>query len=75
MTVELLDVESVIENEIAQGCTQKTVALTYAWGLRKSDRVDWARVNNAIRAKWPKGLSRVKELAWKIFQHGPEAVR
>jgi hypothetical protein len=73
ITVELMDVEGVIENEIAQGCTQKSVALTYAWGLRKSERVDWKRVNAAIVAKWPRGLQRVKTLAWRIFEHGPES--
>ena len=67
-TMELMCVESVIENEIQQGCTQKQIATTYALGLRSSYPTDWKRVNAAILAKWPKGLVRVKELAWKIAE-------
>lgn len=64
LIMELACVESVIENEIAQGCTQKQVAQSYALGLLSSWPTDWARVNKAILAKWPKGLNRVKEMAW-----------
>lgn len=63
--LELADVESVIENEIAQGCTQKDIASTYGLALRSSWRTDWARVNAAITARWPKGLDRIKAAAWK----------
>lgn len=64
LIMELACVESVIENEIAQGCTQKQIAQTYHLGLRSTWPTDWARVNNAILAKWPKGLNRIKEMAW-----------
>jgi hypothetical protein len=62
--MELMCVESVIENEIAQGCTQRQVAQTYALGLRSTWKTDWKRVNEAILARWPKGLNRIKEMAW-----------
>ena len=63
--------ELVIENEIAQGVRQKDVAMTYALALRSeaagADKPDWKRINQAIIAKWGmKGLSRVKDRAWKL---------
>ena len=57
-------VEEVIENEIARGATQRSVAMTYALALRSSWPTDWRRVNAAIVARWPKGLDRIKRLAW-----------
>ena len=66
MIIELCCCESVIENEIAQGLTQKDIALTYAMAMESTWPTDWLRVNKAIQAKWPKGLNRVKEMAWKI---------
>lgn len=63
-TMELWFVEDVIENEIKQGLTQRQVAQTYALGLRSSYPTDWKRVNAAILAKWPKGLERIKKMAW-----------
>lgn len=70
---ELADVEDVIENEIAQGLTQKQIAQTYALALKSSWPTDWGRVNRAIMAKWPKGLKRIKEMAWsgKCFSEPP----
>ena len=64
MQIHMADVERVIESEIAQGCTQRQVAKSYALGLRSSWPTDWQRVNAAIVAKWPKGLDRIKEMAW-----------
>lgn len=64
-TAHLVDAADVIENEIAQGATQKSVAKTYALALRSAVPPDWARINAAIRAKWPKGLQRIKESAWR----------
>jgi len=74
MTIEIACVEAVIENEIKQGCTQRQVAQTYALGLRSSWPTDWAKVNALILARWPKGLERVKEMAWsgKCFDPPPE---
>lgn len=63
MSFELMAVESVIENEIEQGCTQKQIAQSYALGMRSSWPTDWGRVNRAILARWPKGLERIKKMA------------
>lgn len=70
--LELACVEEVIERELASGCTQKQIAQTYALGLRSSWPTDWGRVNAAILAKWPKGLTRIKKMAWsgKCFELG-----
>lgn len=62
--VELADVEGVIEREIAAGCTQRQIAQSYRLGMMSSWPTDWARFNKAILKRWPKGLVRVKELAW-----------
>jgi len=64
ITFEIADVEATIEREIAAKCNQRQVAQTYALALRSSWPTDWARVNAAIVARWPKGLNRVKEMAW-----------
>lgn len=72
-TVEIMDPEGVIENEIAQGLSQRQIAATYALAMRKPncrETVDWARINKAILARWPKGLERIKKLAWtgRVFE-------
>lgn len=70
MPLEIMNPEFVIENEIANGANQKEVARTYALALRTMDSVDWKRINKAIVGRWPKGLERVKNLAWsgKCFE-------
>ena len=67
---ELACVEDVIAQDIANGGTQKSVAKAYALGLRSSWPTDWAKVNALIVEKWPKGLERIKKLAWsgKCFE-------
>lgn len=69
-TFELTHIENAIENEIAQGCNQRQIAQTYALGLKSSWPTDWAKVNAMILAKWPKGLERIKKMAWsgKCFE-------
>lgn len=62
--MELVAVEATIENEIQQGLTQKQVAETYAMAITSSYPTDWRRVNSAITKRWPKGLMRVKNMAW-----------
>lgn len=57
-------VEETVENEIRQGCSQRQVAQTYALAIRSVWPTNWERVNTAISAKWPKGLDRVKRMAW-----------
>lgn len=70
--VTLADPTGQIERECAEKCfTQKSVALTYALAMSAEQHgvpVDWPRANAAIRARWPKGLVRVKEMAWKLVR-------
>ncbi len=64
MTFEITCVESVIDNEIKQGCNQRQIAQTYALALRSSWPTDWKRVNTAIIERWSlSGLKRIKEMA------------
>lgn len=64
-TFEIACVESVIENEIKQGCNQTQIAQTYALALRSSWPTDWAKVNKMIMDRWSKaGLLRIKNMAW-----------
>jgi hypothetical protein len=73
IVVEIWDVELVIENEIRMGLNQRQIAQTYALALRSTYPTDWARVNEAIAKRWPKGLERIKKLAWsgKCFDSQP----
>ncbi len=68
MRVELCCCESVLLSEIAmKEMNQKQIAQTYRMALESGerDRIDWAKVNNAIISRWSKsGLKRIKELAW-----------
>lgn len=69
--LELTCVESVIENEIAQGLKQKQIAQIYALALVSSWPTDWRRVNEAIIKRWSfAGLNRIKNMAWsgKCFE-------
>jgi hypothetical protein len=70
--VTLADPTGTIERECADKVfTQKSVALTYALAMSAEQHgvpVDWKRANTAITARWPKGLVRVKELAWKMVR-------
>lgn len=62
---EIMCVESVIENEIKQGCNQTQIAQTYALALRSTYKTDWKVVNEMIIARWSRsGLTRIKEMAW-----------
>ena len=65
MIAEIACVESMVENEIKQGCKQKQIAQTYALALRSTWPTDWQRVNSAIVKRWSMaGLQRIKKLAW-----------
>lgn len=66
----LADPTGQIERECADGeFTQASVSLTYALAIRDEPfvPVDWKRVNAAIANRWPKGLDRVKKMAWRHF--------
>lgn len=74
--LEIAAVEWVIENEISLGMTQKQIAETYAMAIVvQSYKPDWPRINKAISDKWPKGLLRVKTMAWKIVEERQREAR
>lgn len=49
---------------------QSAIAANYAMAIldMKETATDWPKVNAAIVARWPNGLVRVKEKAWKIVE-------
>lgn len=55
---------------------RKSVALTYAFGLRQEAGADWTAANEAIRARFRsdidptgiKALEKVKNLAWDYLE-------
>lgn len=80
MEIYMVGCAGVILNEIKQGCTQKQIALSYAFAIvtdgNKIEPVDWKAINAAITERWPKGLERVKKMAWKrIAEKQAEASR
>lgn len=71
--VSLVCCTQVICNEIAQGISRKSVALTYAMAItseaRSADAPVWGEINRAIVKKWgTRGLAAVKNRAWKIVE-------
>lgn len=72
MYVEMVDVEGTLLREIADTRLKRNdVALTYAYGLRRSciKTIDWPKVNQAILARWSlAGLSYIKTRAWGIYE-------
>ena len=53
--------------------TQKRMASFYADCIRSDPTghdIDWRSLNAAIFERWPKGLQRVKEMAWKVIRKG-----
>lgn len=51
---------------------QRDIAMTYGliMKLGQQNEVDWAAINTAIQNRWPKGLARIKEMAWKFAERG-----
>jgi hypothetical protein len=69
--IELSNVQETILREIGDSrLHQFDVAQTYGLilRLRQEKQVDWPTINRAIVARWPKGLARVKEMAWKFAE-------
>lgn len=64
--VSMVDVEGQLLHEIAdKRMKRKDVALTYAFGLRGTEVVDWPKVNRAIIERWSlSALKWIKEEAW-----------
>lgn len=58
---------------IAQAPNQRVAAAAYRRIYNEgcgepSDYIDWPTVNQALKRRWPNGLSRVKQMAWKNEQ-------
>lgn len=56
---------------IEDGCVQAEVASFYADALRAhfaKENVDFRKLNAAIISRWPKGLKRVKTMAWRELE-------
>ena len=66
MIIELLDTTNTLLSEIENPkCTRNTVSKTYALALQSSVETDWARVNQAIIARWSlSALEWIKNRAW-----------
>ena len=59
-----------IERVASSGFRQAYVATVYAEAIDAIPSPDplWSRINAAITARWPKGLDRVKKLAWEAHR-------
>ena len=51
---------------------QRHIALTYGTLLRHNAAIEWTTVNAAIKRRWPRGLVRVKTMAWKFAGGGSD---
>lgn len=65
-----MSIEHLAISELIEKGTQRRVAEEYArliedWGTGGYE-VPWKEINEAILARWPKGLMRVKDMAWKM---------
>ncbi len=70
MRIEMVDVQGQLEREIADPqMKREDVALTYAFGLRQRDDVDWRKVNGLIIERWSlSALKWIKTYAWKRLE-------
>jgi hypothetical protein len=50
--------------------TQRDIAKKYQAAFYTIPDIDWHKINIAIAKRWPSksGLTRVKEMAWKIYE-------
>ena len=64
--IEMMFCEKLILEEIANPkMKRKDVAQSYAWALRSSDKIDWAKINRAIMERWSlSALEWIKNRAW-----------
>ena len=66
MRIEMCNCQSIILAEIADPKMKRNdVSQTYAWCLRSSEPIDYAKINAAILARWSlHALQWIKERAW-----------
>lgn len=71
MKIELMDVEETLLEELEHSVMKKDIAVTYAFAIVSTEKINWPRVNVAIRQKWGvKSLIYIKKLAWKLVEKG-----
>ena len=68
MKIELMSCEEIILEEIAnKEATRDNVALTYAFCIDSSEKIDFAKINKAIVDRWSRSaLQYIKKEAWKL---------
>ena len=68
MKAELMFCEETILQEIAnKEVTRDNVAVTYAFCMGSSEKVDFARINRAIVDRWSySALAYIKKKAWEL---------
>lgn len=60
----MLAEESLLIDIANKSLKQKDIALTYRLAMGSGERIDWGKVNRAIRERWSRsGLIRIKEMA------------
>jgi hypothetical protein len=66
----MVDVEGTILREIADPWIKRAdIAMTYAFGLRSSEEIDWPKINHAIIDRWSlSALKWIKDRAWKMHE-------
>lgn len=77
LTITMDNPQAQLLEELTQkGITQDSVAITYAFIMaQEGNAADWPKLNAAIRAKWPKGLVRIKQRAWKQIEEWEARVK
>ena len=70
MYITIGDPENQIMQEIEEGHTQDSIALTYAFCIRDHRySVDWKKINRAIINRWSKhAMIHIKQTAWKLVE-------
>jgi len=64
-----MDAQQVIEQCENKNFKQEDVALSYARLIaEKPTAQQISAANEAIKKRWPRGLRRVKEMAWKMIE-------
>ena len=70
MRIQLIDCERVMLDEISMPeITRDSLAITYAFGLRGDESIDWEKVNHAIIERWSlSALEYIKRKAWNMLE-------
>lgn len=66
-TINAADDKHTKQSDVA-ACYADAIIADHLARKQGITEVDFELVNQAIRARWPKGLNRVREQAWKILK-------